>query len=338
MDLLKPLLSLNAIVPKGTPTPLVGLAALGSLVLLRLFLGVAKLVYNTHIRGGINLSSFGAGKNSWAVITGASDGIGREFATQLAGKKFNVVLVSRTESKLKDLARHIEDTYNVKTKVVAMDFTKTNDESYRNLKAALEETPDIGVLVNNVGTNHDYPTPFLQEHQSLCEDIINVNIIGTMRVTRMVAPKMVTARKGLIINIGSFAGLLPQPFLSVYSGSKSFLLTWSQALGKELAKDNVLVECLNTYFVVSSMSKIRRPNFTTPTPKHYVASVLKRIGNPGGSSIPFTSSPFFSHAILNFVVENFGSNSFWLNRVFAIQGNIRKRAMMKIIKEGKKPK
>lgn len=85
----------------------------------------------------------------------------------------------------------------------------------------------------------------------------------------MVAPKMVTAyvinfvhfilylltfydgsRKGLIINIGSFAGLLPQPFLSVYSGSKSFLLTWSQALGKELAKDNVLVECLNTYFVV----------------------------------------------------------------------------------------
>jgi short-subunit dehydrogenase len=71
-----------------------------------------------------------------------------------------------------------------------------------------------------------------------------------MKVTKLVIPGMVSRKRGLILTVGSFASLIPSPLLAVYSGSKAFLSTWSQALGRELKGTGVEVELLNTYFVV----------------------------------------------------------------------------------------
>lgn len=139
----------------------------------------------------------------------------------------------------------------------------------------------------------------------------------------------VNSKNGLIINLGSFAGLVPTPFLSVYSGSKAFLSSWSQAIGAELAPKGVTVQNVNTYFVVSAMSKIRKANFLIPMPKPYVRSVLGQIGISGGASTPYTSTPYYSHAVANWLIDNVLSRGFWVKKNYDIQVDIRKRALRK---------
>ncbi|CAG8662949.1 11696_t:CDS:2, partial [Acaulospora morrowiae] len=209
------------------------LAVVGASVVSLKTLSFVKLLFDVYVRPGKSLKSFGAGTGAWAVITGASDGIGKEFALQLAAAKFNILLVSRTLSKLQELGEEIEKKYHVESKVFAMDFTKSDPQDYENLKNIIDQL-DVGVLVNNVATNHDIPTPFILETDELIRNIIEVNIFGLLKVTKIVLPRMLPSNRGLIINVGSFAGMIATPYLSLYSGSKAFMNTWSQALGAEL--------------------------------------------------------------------------------------------------------
>lgn len=90
---------------------------------------------------------------------------------------------------------------------------------------------------------------------------------ATLKVTKLVVPGMIARKRGLILTVGSFASLIPSPLLAVYSGSKAFVSTWSQALGSELKGTGVEVELLNTYFVVSSHPIAQRspyPRLTHP--------------------------------------------------------------------------
>ncbi|KAG0197205.1 hypothetical protein BGX28_009296 [Mortierella sp. GBA30] len=302
--------------------------AIGAAVIAFKALSFLKVLVDVFFRSGLNLKKYGAGRGGWAVITGASDGIGKEFAFQLASKKLNIVLVSRTESKLKALAEELEQKYNVETKIYAMDFTKGADQDYQALQQLLAPV-EVTVLVNNVGTNHEIPTPFEQESDKIIKDIVEVNINAAMKMTKIVVPQMVARKNGLIINLGSFAGLVPTPFLSVYSGSKAFLSSWSQAIGAELGPKGITVQNVNTYFVVSAMSKIRRATMLIPMPKPYVRSVLGQIGISGGASTPYTSTPFYSHAITNWLIDNVFSRGFWVQQNYNIQTDIRKRALRK---------
>ncbi|KAI9288531.1 hypothetical protein BC943DRAFT_341824 [Umbelopsis sp. AD052] len=296
-----------------------------------------KMILDVLVVPGISLSKFGAGKGSWAVITGASDGIGKEFASQLAKKNFNLLLVSRTESKLQALAKELEQAHGIQTKTYAMDFTRGNESDYSNLGQIIN-TIEVGVLVNNVGTNHDIPTPFDEESNETIANIVEVNINGTLKISKLVIPQMKARRSGLILNLGSFSGLVATPYLSVYSAGKAFLSTWSQALGSELAGDGIVVEHINTYFVVSAMSKIRRPTFMIPMPKPYVASVLAKIGVAGGSSVPFSSTPYLGHALFAWVIENLATTGFVVKQNYAMQKDIRRRALRKREREAQQGK
>ncbi|KAF9971666.1 hypothetical protein BGZ73_005297 [Actinomortierella ambigua] len=302
--------------------------AIGAAVIAFKTLSFLKVLVDVFVRSGINLKKYGAGRGSWAVVTGATDGIGKEFASQLASKKLNVVLVSRTIEKLKAVAEEIEQKYGVETKVFAMDFTKADDAKYNALKQVLDPI-EVTVLVNNVGTNHEIPTPFEEETDEIVNNIVEVNIKAAMKMTKITVPQMIARKNGLIINLGSFAGLVPTPYLSVYSGSKAFLSSWSQAIGAELAPKGVHVQNVNTYFVVSNMSKIRRGSLLIPFPKPYVKSVLGQIGVSGGASTPSTSTPYWTHAIANWLIDNVFSRAFWVNQNYNIQTSIRKRALKK---------
>ena len=246
-------------------------------------------------------------KGSWALVTGASDGIGKEYALQLAAKGFNIVLVSRTESKLVTLGAEIEDKYasqGIQTKHLAMDFSKNSDVDYAKLKDLIEGL-DIAILVNNVGQSHDIPTPFLVTEKKEMTDIITINVLGTLRVTQLVAPGMVSRKRGLILTMGSFGGLLPTPLLATYSGSKAFLQHWSSALHSELKPHGVEVDLVLSYLVTSAMSKIRRPSMTIPTPKQFVKAALGKVGVGigGGVSMPGTMTPYWSHALIQWGIE-----------------------------------
>lgn len=270
-------------------------------------------------------------------MTGASDGLGKEFALQLARAKFNIVLVSRTESKLVTLAEEITKQYpNVQAKILAMDFSRNADADYTALSALVSDL-DVSILVNNVGQSHSIPVPFAQTPASEMADIITINCTGTLRVTQLVVPGMMQRRRGLILTMGSFGGLLPTPLLATYSGSKAFLQQWSTALGGELASYGIEVELVQAYLITSAMSKVRRASATIPTPRTFVRSVLSKIGRRGGSSYAYSSSPYWSHGLMAWFLTSVGTmNSFVLGQNKSMHESIRKRALRKAEREAQK--
>ena len=134
-----------------------------------------------------------------------------------------------------------------------MDFSKNEEGDFAKL-TALVDGLDVSILVNNVGQSHSIPVPFIETPKEEIRDIIAINCNATLRVTQIVAPGMVKRKRGLILTMGSFGGLLPTPLLATYSGSKAFLQQWSTALGSELAPSGVDVELVISYLVTTAMS------------------------------------------------------------------------------------
>lgn len=272
------------------------------------------------------------------MVTGASDGLGKEFATQLAAKGFNLVLVSRTLSKLEALSQELESKFSgLQTKVLDMDFSADDDADYARL-AGLISGLDVGILINNVGQSHSIPVPFLLTESKELQDIITINCLGTLKVTRIVAPGMQSRKRGLILTMGSFGGWMPTPYLATYSGSKAFLQHWSAALGAELKPSNVDVQLCLSYLVTTAMSKVRRPSLLIPGPKQFVRAALGKVGLGGWQSTAYTYTPYWSHAVMAWFVEN----TIGIGHSLGIQVNlkmhqdIRSRALKKAARNAKK--
>ncbi|RAQ46152.1 ketoreductase [Aspergillus flavus] len=311
------------------------LLAAGSLFVASRALTFVRVLLSLFVLPGKSLRSFGP-KGSWAVVTGASDGLGKEFSLQLARAGFNIVLVSRTASKLTTLSDEITSKYaSVQTKTLAMDFARNEDSDYEKLKALVDEL-DVAILVNNVGKSHDIPTPFALTSQEEMTDIITINCMGTLRATQLIVPGMMQRKRGLILTMGSFGGLLPTPLLATYSGSKAFLQQWSTALGSELEEHGITVELVQAYLITSAMSKIRRASATIPDPRSFVKSVLSKIGRNGGSpSYAYSSSPYWSHGLMAYfltcIAGTMGKFVTFKNR--GMHESIRKRALRKAERE-----
>lgn len=311
--------------------------AIGIFKLVFTGLSLGAILLDSYVLPGVSFAKYGANKGNWAVITGASDGIGKEYAFQLAKKGFNIVLVSRTQSKLEAVAEEIETKYKRETKVVAFDAATDAPENYAVLEKALEGVP-VSILVNNVGQSHSIPVPFVETSEEEMMKIITLNNIVTLKVTRLIAPMIVSNAKkqggsrGLILTMGSFAGLVPSPLLGVYSGSKAFLQNWSAALAGELKPEGVDVELVVSYLVTSAMSKIKRTSFTIPNPKQFVASTLRNVGRRVGAQERFaTITPYPSHALMHWAIATFlGVYSKCVNKVnLDMHKSIRKRALKK---------
>jgi 17beta-estradiol 17-dehydrogenase / very-long-chain 3-oxoacyl-CoA reductase len=278
---------------------------------------------------------------TWAVVTGASDGLGKEYATQLAAKGFNLVLVSRTQAKLDSLAKELEQKFTgkggVQIKTLAMDFAQDNDADYERLRELVQDL-DVGILINNVGQSHSIPVPFLETPKEELQNIVTINCLGTLKVTQVVAPILQKRKRGLILTMGSFGGWTPTPYLATYSGSKAFLQQWSNALASELSDYNVDVYLVLSHLVTTAMSKVRRTSLLVPNPRGFVKAALGKVGLGGYQTAPNTYTPWWSHAFMLWVVENVaGVNSpltIWYNKKMHV--DIRRRALRKQAREAKK--
>lgn len=274
-------------------------------------------------------------------MTGASEGIGKQYALQLARKGFSIILVSRTQSKLDGLASEIKTASpNVSTETLAIDFSQNLDSNYTKL-AKTTEGKRVAILINNVGQSHSIPVPFSETMVEEMSDIININCLATLRVTQTVLPAMLPNKNGLILTMGSFGGLTPTPLLATYSGSKAFLQQWSNALASELAPQGITVHFVQAYLITSAMSKIRRANWQVPSEKAFVRSALSKIGRRCGSvGYPYSGSPYWSHAVLAaFITGVLGPmNSLVMSVNRKMHVDIRKRALRKAEREKAKGK
>lgn len=139
----------------SAPLALKVLAGVGGFLATRLALQLLAGVYAFFLRPSKNVTKFG----KWAIVTGATDGIGKGLALELARKGSNVVLMSRTQKKLEEVRDAILAKYpKVQVEILAVDFTKIDEPSVRDaIKKVIAKVEDVGVLFNNVGVSYDFP-------------------------------------------------------------------------------------------------------------------------------------------------------------------------------------
>lgn len=248
--------------------------------------------------------------------------------------------MSRTLSKLEALANEIEKEFaakSIQVKILAMDFAEDDDEDYDALGQLIKGL-DVGILINNVGQSHSIPVSFLDTTSEELQSIVTINCLGTLKITKVVAPILKTRKRGLILTMGSFAGWTPTPYLATYSGSKAFLQQWSNALSSELADDNVDVYLVLSHLVTTAMSKVRRPSLLIPPAHPFVKAALGKVGLGGYQTAPNTYTPWWSHSVMLWLIENVpGVNSpvtVWYNKRMHV--DIRRRALRKAAREAKK--
>uniref|UniRef100_T1J0K6 Uncharacterized protein n=1 Tax=Strigamia maritima TaxID=126957 RepID=T1J0K6_STRMM len=196
----------------------------------------------------------------------------------LAKMGINIVLISRSEEKLKKVANAISEEFNVLTKIIAADFTG-GLEIYDSIKKNLEGL-EIGVLINNVGMSYPYPEILtkLPNGDKFVMDLINCNCLSCTMMCLIVLPGMVERKKGVVLNISSGAGILPVPLLSVYGASKIYVDRLSEALAYEYSDTGVVIQSVLPFYVATKLSKIRSSSLFVPTPADYVCTQLKTIG------------------------------------------------------------
>nr|XP_053650231.1 very-long-chain 3-oxoacyl-CoA reductase-B-like [Cherax quadricarinatus] len=190
-----------------------------ALFIARIGWSLLKGVFGSFLAAAIRLNIDVKKTGEWAVVTGATDGIGRAYAFELARLGLKVVLVSRNPFKLQNVAAEINSKYGVDTKIIDVDFTK--EDIYERLESEVGKL-DVGVLVNNVGMSYDFPEYFtdISDCQEMCDRLINCNIKSLTHMTRIVLPGMVERKRGVIMNLSSLSSIIPAPLLAVYGATK----------------------------------------------------------------------------------------------------------------------
>ena len=185
----------------------------------------------------------------WALITGASKGIGLEFSRQIAANGLNVVLVARSENSLKQLSSSIESDYPLEIRIVAADLTEA-DGIARLLEATADL--DIGLLVNNAGREDS--GPFLQIPIDDAIKTIDLNIKVPLQLTQHFAAKMQARGKGGILIMSSIVAFQGVPNIANYVASKAYDLVFAEGIAAELESSNIDVLSVNPGFTNSELS------------------------------------------------------------------------------------
>jgi short-subunit dehydrogenase len=207
------------------------------------------------------------------LITGASSGIGYEMAKQLAAKNCNLLLVARSEDKLLQLQKDLQNQFNIDVEYLLFDLSEPNsaNDLYQLIK---EKNYLVTGLINNAGFG-DYGN-FVEMPLKKDEEMIAVNITALVGLTKLFGAEMVKAGKGRIMNVASLLSFLPFPYYSMYSATKSFVLAFTETVSAELQGTGVTVTALcpgtvETPFHTDAMRKTNAMSANKPMPADIVA-------------------------------------------------------------------
>lgn len=174
------------------------------------------------------------------LITGASTGIGAVYAQRFAQRGHDLVLVARDSARLEALAAKLRSEHNVAVDILQADLTRISDLTA--VEARLRDDANIGILVNNAGAAQS--GSFIEQSTDSVTHLVSLNTTALVRLASAIAPRLVKAGDGAIINIGSVVGLAPEFGMSVYGATKAFVLFLSQGLSLELSPKGVYVQAV----------------------------------------------------------------------------------------------
>lgn len=171
----------------------------------------------------------------WALVTGASAGIGEEFTHQLAAKGLNIILIARREEKLASIASTLEEKYSIQTRIKSVDLT--SDEFLKQIKTVCEGL-DIRLVVSNAGPP-SYKGHFLDRSIEEMERALTFNTVVQAKIVHHFSDAMAKSNGGGIILVSSISAYGPVPYMAEYSSSKSFQLAFGESLHYELKNKNI---------------------------------------------------------------------------------------------------
>lgn len=244
------------------------------------------------------------GKDSYVLITGCTDGIGKGYAKKFAELGFNLILVSRNEKKLNDVRSEILLINNkINVIIKSFDFSKNFSSIVynENFKTFIESF-DVSVLINNVGISHeDYFFKLDTSSMYTIEDYINVNIYPQTFLTKMFMDKMNKRKnRSAIISLSSMAAEEPYSGNSIYSATKSYNDYLSRALFGEYDYENGNIDFLSVKpgYVESNMSQMKPDGFDCCSVEQHVNSVLNDLG------YTCITNGFWAHKLQGWVIRN----------------------------------
>jgi short-subunit dehydrogenase len=176
-----------------------------------------------------------------ALITGASGGIGLELARLCAKGGHDVILVARNGPKLEEVGKYLAGMYQVRTEVIVADLTDP-DAPRAIMAEAGARGLAVDVLINNAGFG-DWGL-FGRAELGRQLQMIQMNVTALTELTRLALPRMVSQRKGRILNVASTAGFAPGPLMAVYYATKAYVVSFSQSIGNELQGTGITVTAL----------------------------------------------------------------------------------------------
>lgn len=225
-----------------------------------------------------------------AIVTGASQGLGRAIAIELGAAGARVACVARNTAKLEDTVKVITDAGG---KAEAIQCDVSDGESINKVvDTVADEWGKLDILVNNAGITRDTLLPAMSDEQ--WDDVIAVNLRGTFLFTRAASQRMMRARYGRIINISSVSGLIGNPGQTNYSASKAGVIGMTRSLAKEIAKRKVTVNAVAPGFIESEMTEKLGDTILGEVKKRIPAN---RIGVPEdvAACVLFLASPAASY-------------------------------------------
>jgi len=239
-----------------------------------------------------------------ALITGATSGIGAEYARRFASEGYDLIITGRREAKIKALADELSRENNVNVEVVLIELSNTEevDDFLERIK-----DKDIDVLINNAG----FGTLrfFHREPLQIQEDMVTVNILCVMKLTYAILPRMLKKGSGIIINVSSSGAFMATPNEATYVGTKAFLRAFSEALYFELIGTGVKIQAVCPGLTKTDMpirlgipedQLVDRGPFKWITPKDVVDASLKCLKGNKVVCIPgwLTRFQIFTRSIL----------------------------------------
>jgi len=222
------------------------------------------------------LDSASAQTHRTALITGASSGIGAEFAHQLAARGYALALVARREERLRKLASELEKGFSIPAEVIVADLSQEAD--LERVASRIAELPGLEILVNNAGFG--LSGSFARIDYATHRRAVQVHVLASVRLTHAALPGMLARRSGGIINVASIAGLFPVRNVT-YGATKAYLVHFSRALHNDYHGTGLRFQALCPGYVHTefhtSRTTMRLPGFMWSTADRVVAASLEAL-------------------------------------------------------------